>query len=157
MAEAVAGQVQDAQAVEPDRVVDGRIAAAVVQRVGRYVEDDEVRQRHVRPRAQSDVGQLQLLDALQVVEQLFEVGADGVEAEVQLHQTVQMREDVVRKQRQPVVRQLQRHQIRHRRHHHRVQMLNLHHLKSFSLYLIFNSFDKFDLKFDLIVGEVEVS
>ena len=48
------------------------------QRVHRQVQADQVRQRQVRPLAQAHVGQIQLLDALQVVEQLFEVGPQRV-------------------------------------------------------------------------------
>ena len=130
--EAVTRQVQDAEPVQADRVVDARVAA-VVQGVGRQVEGDQMRERHVRPRRQSDAGQLQLLDALQVVEELFKVGPDRVEAQIQMDQAVQVREDVVRQQRQPVVRQLQRYQVRYRRHHHCVQMLHLQSITTLGL------------------------
>ena len=101
-----------------------------IQRIGRQIEGDQMGQRHVRPSSQSDVGQLQLFDVLQVVEQFLEVGAQRVEAQIELDQAVEVREDIVRQQRQSVVGQLQRHQIRHRRHHHGVQMLDLNVVQS---------------------------
>ena len=54
--------------------------------------------------------QPQLLQPLRVVEQLLEVSADGVVAQVEAEQRAQAHEDVVREDRQAVVRQAERHQ-----------------------------------------------
>ena len=79
LSEAVSRQVEAAQPVEADDGVvgSGRMPRRF-QRVHRQVQADQVRQRQVRPLAQAHVGQIQLLDALQVVEQLFEVGPQRV-------------------------------------------------------------------------------
>ena len=54
--------------------------------------------------------QPQLLQALRVVEQLLEVSADGVVAQVEAEQRAQAHEDIVREDRQAVVGEAQRHQ-----------------------------------------------
>ena len=77
LGQTVARQVQVSQPVQPDDyVVDAGWfrRRTGVECVHRQIQRDEVRQRQMRPPGQADVGQVELLDPLHVVEQFLEVG-----------------------------------------------------------------------------------
>ena len=71
------------------------------------------------------MGESELLQPLGVVEQLLEVGSDGVVGQVQGHQGAEAHEDVVRQDGQSVVGQRQGDQLQCVGEHGGVQVLDL--------------------------------